>query len=162
MRSKRIALLPLLTLTLYISACTLVITPPPPAELSPNGVIFTAEQSEESLPWLVPEAEGVWTPTAADVAALEADLIPYLHTAENPWLRPEPPIWERVPDYKRQYLGILEDGEQVIYANFFCDAYSGEWREELVLVSDGGDCFFQVKYNVATGEFYDLSVNGEA
>jgi hypothetical protein len=67
-----------------------------------------------------------------------------------------------VPDYKRQYLGILENGEQIIYANFFCDATFEEWRQEFVLVNDGGDCFFQVKYNVATGEFYDFSVNGEA
>ncbi|MCC6456843.1 MAG: hypothetical protein IT328_17945 [Caldilineaceae bacterium] len=162
MRSKLILFLNVFALTLGLSACSLVITPMPPPQRSPNGVIFSAEQSAEVLPWLMSQAEGAWTPTDADVAALEADLLPFLHTAEHPWLRPEPPIWERVPDYRRQYLGMIENGEQVIYANFFCDANIGDWQQEFVLVNDGGDCFFQVKYNPATGEFYDFSVNGEA
>ena len=125
-------------------------------------MIFTAEQSEEFLPWLEPQAEGTWTPSDADVANLEGNLLPFLHTAEHRMWRPEPPIWERVPDYMRQYVGLIENGKQVIYANFFCDAYDMPWREDLVFVSDGGDCFFQVKYDIANGEFYDLNVHGEA
>jgi hypothetical protein len=95
MRSKLIVIFYVFALTLGLLACSLVITPPP--QRSPNGVIFSAEQSEEALPWLVPQAEGSWTPTDADVAALEADLLPFLHTAENPWLRPDPPSGSACP-----------------------------------------------------------------
>jgi hypothetical protein len=83
MRVNWVAHLCLLIATLAAGACTLVITPPPPAERSPNGVIFTAEQAGENLTWLNGEIEGVWTPTDADVVALEADLLPFLRTAEH-------------------------------------------------------------------------------
>lgn len=162
MRPKLIVVVCLLALTLGTSACTLTITPPPPAQRSSNGVIFTVEQTEEYRTWLDTQVEDVWLPTDADVAALEAALPSFLRTAEHPWLRPDPPIWERLPDYQRQYLGIIENGEQVIHANFFCDTLGIDWQEEYVLVEDGGDCFFRVKYQVERGEFYDFDVNGEA
>lgn len=150
-----------------LSACTLVITPEPASSqpapaLNPNGVIFTVEQTEASLIAIWPEPEGAWQPTAADIAKLEEDLPEFLKSAEDRHLRPDPPIWEREPEYMRQYLGIIEDGEQIIYANFFCTIHDIDWRNELVFVSDGGDCFFSVKYNPTSKEFFDLSVNGEA
>jgi hypothetical protein len=145
-----------------LAACQ-PIRPDASGQRSPNGVIFTAEQSQADLSWIDPQAEGTWTPTSADVAKLEADLIPFLQQAQHHWLRPDPPIWERAPDYKRQYLGLVKDGEQVIYANFFCQVDDGmDWKKEFVFVNDGGDCYFQVIYHVATGEFSDFSVNGEA
>jgi hypothetical protein len=27
---------------------------------------------------------------------------------------------------------------------------------------DGGDCYFQVKYNPQTGKFFDFAVNGQS
>ena len=149
-------------LMLGTTACTLTITPPAPAQRSANRVIFTAEEAEAYRNEINAQAAEFWTPADADVAALETDLPAFLQTAEHPWLRPSPPIWERVPDYQRQDLGILEEGERVIYANFFCNAHDIDWENELVFILDGGDCYFQVKYNVESGEFYDLSVNGEA
>lgn len=167
-----IALLAMLALT---GACTYMIPSPstspegpaptpeaPIPETNANGVIFTQRQTEASLDVVWPRPSGVWTPTTADIAQLEADLPAFLRTAENPWLRPDPPIWEREPDYMRQYLGIVENGAEIIYANFFCDAHDFDWRSKYYFVNDGGDCFFQVKYNPQTHEFFDLSVNGEA
>ena len=150
----------LLTFTLASAACNLVITPVPARELNPNGVIFKPEQTMTAIDVLGEGVEDTWTPSAADIAALEAGLPAFLQTAENPWLQDDPPIWERVPDYMRQYLGIVEDGQQIIYANFFCTINEMDWHSEYVFVMDGGDCFFQVKYNPESGEFFDLSVNG--
>jgi hypothetical protein len=65
-------------------------------------------------------------------------------------------------DYMRQYLGIIEGGEEIIYANFFCTDHETDWHNEFVFVMDGGDCFFSVKHNPGSGEFFDLSVNGES
>lgn len=156
---RKITMLMLL-LTLALAACNPVRPPEPNA--NSKGVIFTAEQSEAELYFIAPNATGAWQPSAADVAKLEADLPAFLQSAENPWLRTDPPIWEREPEYMRQYLGIVENGEKLIYANFFCSDSGGDWQEEFVLVMDGGDCYFQVKYNPTTGEFFDFSVNGEA
>jgi hypothetical protein len=173
MNLKGMALFCLLVLTMGSSACTVAITPPTPTaalptvtpspqfERSPNGVIFSAEQAEVQFPSIGMQVEGTWTPTDADVARLETVLPEFLRTTENPMWEPEPPIWERAPDYKRQYMGLIENGEQVIYANFFCSDHEN-WQEEIVFVLDGGDCYFQVKYNPQTDEFYDLSVNGQA
>lgn len=157
---KLFACLILLCFTLASAACNLVITPPPMPELNPNGVIFTPEQTT-AIDAIGERVEDAWTPTAEDVAKLEAGLPVFLQTAENPWLRTDPPIWEREPDYMRQYLGIVEDGEQIIYANFFCIINDMDWHSEYVFVMDGGDCFFQVKFDPESGEFFDLYVNGE-
>ena len=150
----------IILLTLALTACNPIRPLAPNA--SANSVIFTAEQSQAQLYFIAPNATGAWQPSAADVAQLEADLPAFLQSAENPWLRTDPPIWERAPDYMRQYLGIVENGQEVIYANFFCSDFDLDWQEEFVLVMDGGDCYFQVKYNPTTGEFYDFSVNGES
>lgn len=168
MKHKVLAFMLLLSLALSSAACNLVITPPPPGsapasavELNPHGVIFTAEQTAANLDVFGSNVKDTWTPAQADIAELEAALPAFLETAENQWLRDDPPIEERVPEYMRQYLGIVEEGKEIIYANFFCTINEMDWSNEYVLVMDGGDCFFQVKYNPATGEFFDLAVNGE-
>ncbi len=124
-----------------------------------QGVIFAASTEERDISFY--RGEGGWLPQPADIEALEAALIPFLRQAEHPWLRPEPPIWERVPTYVRQYRGVLVDGERVIYAAFFCRALDG-WQTEVIDILDGGDCYFQVGYNLDTNEFIYFSVNGES
>lgn len=56
---------------------------------------------------------------------------------------------------------MLVNGERVIYAAFFCRALD-DWQTEVIDILDGGDCYFQVGYNVDTGEFIYFSVNGES
>ncbi len=159
----------LIVLCLFIvigsAGCTLTIspaTPVPQPQDSANAVIFNAAQTTASLDAVGGNITGTWQPTPDDVAQLEADLPTFLMGAEHPWLRAEPPIWERAPRYKRQYLGIVEDGTRLIYANFFCTAGDESWRETFVFVMDGGDCYFQLKYNPQTHEFTAFSVNGES
>jgi hypothetical protein len=50
----------------------------------------------------------------------------------------------------------------LILGNFFCDSAGVDWRENLVSIEDGGDCYFQVEYDVDRGFFILLLVNGEA
>jgi hypothetical protein len=160
---RLIAILLGLIVMLASGACNLVITPQPAhPDRNPNGVIFSADQTQANLDVIWPAPEGTWTPTEADVLKLEADLPAFLQTAQHAWLRPDPPIWEREPEYMRQYLGIVEDGREIIYANFFCRSDDTDWRSEFVFVMDGGDCYFNVKYDPQSGEFFDFSVNGEA
>ena len=45
--------------------------------------------------------------------------------------------------------------------NYFCSD-EANWRQELVMVIDGGECYFQVEYDVEGGLFTKLLVNGEA
>ncbi len=104
-------------------------------------------------------AEGYWTPQATEVARLESALGPYLRQAA---LARSPDLWQRLPEYTRQYVGLLDDRRQRILVNAFRDDLGTDWRTTPVAVLDGGDCYFQVTYDVASGAFSDLTVNGEA
>ncbi len=66
--------------------------------------------------------------------------------------------------YKRQYVAILnEKGEKEIWINFFCEDFEfEEWRTELPLVEDGGNCFFNIKINLTTKSYKDLGINSIA
>ena len=66
--------------------------------------------------------------------------------------------------YKRQYVTVLnESGEKEVWINFFCSHNENfDWEKELVIVADGGNCYFNLKVNLTTGEFYDLRINGVA
>lgn len=129
-----------------------------------NSIIFPAEAVQEG--WWgeagYREAGESWTPQPEQIAALEAALVPFLQNADDPWLKPDPPIWERLPDYERQYAGLVEEGQRIIYGNFFCDGEIFEWQQEWIVVDDGGDCYFQIKYDVERDRLFDLSVNGAA
>jgi len=67
------------------------------------------------------------------------------------------------PDrYYRQYLGVMIDSRKFVFINAFCDEKPREtWRERLVDVCGGG-CSWGVVYEVATGEFSHLEMNGVA
>jgi hypothetical protein len=65
--------------------------------------------------------------------------------------------------YKRQYIAIVnEKGETEVWVNCFCDKKEKTWKKEIILVDDGGNCFFNVKINVTKGKYYELNVNGSA
>lgn len=102
-----------------------------------------------------------WTPAEEDILALESRLASFLQENPDRFSSHKMPVWERLDEYNRQYIGIVLDGKQVIYANYFCDSV-GDWQKEFVFVADGGDCFFQFQYDVDLAEYFDLQVNGNA
>lgn len=134
---------------------------PPALPENQYWVIFTQERAEEMgiAPWLV-KADDFWTPSADDILKLEEGLAEYLSRNSGAFSS-QPPAWERLDEYRRQYLGYEIGGKKIIYGNFFC-SQEDQWRGELILVMDGGDCYFQVEYDVASREFIKLLVNGEA
>jgi hypothetical protein len=119
---------------------------------------------------IIVSGQDYWTPSLPDVLALEKRLPDYLRRTlcDDPPVGPQFcgwgrfPLWMKVPTYKRQYVGVVRDGRRVIFANFFCEVFNKKWRSEPVFVLDGGDCFVQVNYDVKSGLFSDLMVNGEA
>jgi hypothetical protein len=72
-----------------------------------------------------------------------------------------------LPTYKRQYVPFVSaTGEKEVWVNCFCtDGASWKhdyWREDVVFVMDGGNCYFNVMINLTKGLCYDLMVNGHA
>jgi hypothetical protein len=64
----------------------------------------------------------------------------------------------------RQYVAVInKNGEKEVWVNFFCDAWeSDNWKKELMLVFDGGNCYFSLKINLTKKTYSDLSINGIA
>lgn len=77
-----------------------------------EGIIFNAQAAERSkLSQLLPrEIEGYWPPTQNDVMQMEAELKTYLKQTAQPERKR---MWEELTDYKRQYAGIVRNGQQV-------------------------------------------------
>lgn len=66
-------------------------------------------------------------------------------------------------NYRRQYIAVINrKGEKVVWVNFFCDSNNLEWRKEVIVVEDGGNCYFNLKINLSTKAVYELFVNGYA
>ena len=68
--------------------------------------------------------------------------------------------FEERSSYIYQYQAT---SKKTIRINAMCHVFSKEGlNEEFVLVFDGGSCYFEVKYNIKTGKFTDLFVNGSS
>lgn len=66
-------------------------------------------------------------------------------------------------NYKRQYVVVMNDyGEKVVWINCFCGDFDFNWKKTVIIVMDGGNCFFNLRINLTKGEYYLLMVNGQA
>jgi hypothetical protein len=65
--------------------------------------------------------------------------------------------------YKRQYVAITNSkGEKEVWVNCFCGAGNTDWKKKLIIVDDGGNCYFTLKINLTRGKYYEFMVNGDA
>ena len=65
--------------------------------------------------------------------------------------------------YRRQYVAIINDkGEKMVWINFFCSSFGDDWRRHVVVVFDGGACFFRLIINLSLRKVVDLKTNGIA
>lgn len=144
-------------------------TAPQPAGVSPTiigsdtfeGAIFPAGYVTDLDLWMGYAFSDYWTPSETDIYAFEGGIRDFLIQTADPRFYQQPPVWDRLPEYKRQYFGVMIDGRRLLFANFFC-INDPNWTTDLVVVLDGGECFWHVMYDPATGEYLNLQVNGEA
>jgi hypothetical protein len=151
-----------LVLILFLIACT---SQPAPNAEGENWVAFSADkaQADQMLDWLFPADAEYWSPTKADIRAIESGLPAYLQENKSAFYMTETLVWEKLDEYNRQYVGIVLEGRKIIYASYLCRiGEDTNWKEQFIFVADGGACYFQFKFNTSTGEFFDLLVNGEA
>ena len=66
--------------------------------------------------------------------------------------------------YKRQYIPFIDKaGNKKIWVNCFCSNFDNDfphWKKSIVIVSDGGSCFFNLIINLNENSFSNLEVNG--
>jgi hypothetical protein len=66
--------------------------------------------------------------------------------------------------YYKQLIPIINSkGEKEVWVNCFCDIEGTPfWKKSIVLLLDGGSCYFNLKINLTKGVVYDFMVNGVA
>jgi len=105
-----------------------------------------------------------WTPTDAQIAALEPTLASVIATHLQATGSQASP-----GDYYRQYAGFTIRGRRVIYVNGVAStaieqtdpAHAFDWHTQAVQVCDGGPITFGVEYDVATTYFSLFAFNGD-
>jgi hypothetical protein len=65
---------------------------------------------------------------------------------------------------KRQYVSVInEKGEKEVWINFFNNDWeSDSWKTDLMIVHDGGNCYFNLKVNLTNKTYSELGINGYA
>lgn len=115
--------------------------------------------------YLVNPRAGVqgWQPSQADIDDLEANLDQISSLKErggNPSRRIESP-----DQYFRQYLGVLISDKKRIFVNAtrrFMGDDESEWHRHLVVIVDGGKCYWRAYYDPITHQFSNLMINAVA
>jgi len=139
--------------------------PQPRVPSGPAVAIRAAILPVESAPELLEQCsrdtlspvESFWLPSQLEVNALETRLPGYLE--ERGWPAPSKPLHV----YVRQYAGVVSRGRRVIYTSFLHESSLPdfpEWHLQAAIVCDGGDHYWGIAYDVATGEFVPPEYNG--
>jgi hypothetical protein len=125
-----------------------------------KGVIIPKEYFPDVNRMPVSGVSECWTIEKFDFEDLDNRLEKYLREEAKlrSWNKQLP---NKFRNYKRQYVGVVVDGSKRIFINFFCHI-SGSWNDRFVQILDGGDCYFQVEYDIGTQKFLNLQINGEA
>jgi hypothetical protein len=144
-----------------------------------DGVIVSAQFAPRFLSRPRGTAD-YWTPTRTDVFQMEARLQRYVH--EQALGRPLD-----LARHRRHYVGVRNGQRKLVWVEFTCemalherdyscspafvkshqemkDSCPFDWRihELNSMVSDGGDCFCEVTYAPATGQFLGFRCHGVA
>ena len=111
-----------------------------------------------------PHFDGTWLPTEADVRAMESrfsSLSRLMRDNERDWT---PDQMSHPEHFYRQYFGLIVGKRKIIYISTLCDkpTKADKWEQHLVVVCDGGGCYWGVVYDTESGKFSDLDTNGIA
>ncbi len=125
------------------------------------------------LKWLVSLPVETWEPVSKDWKEIDN----VLHQAEcdSIFNFMKAPRLKNIRNYfYRQYVFYKNDkGQKVVYINAFCELLQfpteidnetvwteWDWKNQIVFVEDGGDCFWQIKINLDEQKYFDFRING--
>lgn len=102
------------------------------------------------------------TLTASGVNALEV-VVDSMYRAFSNDLRKTPKSLRPLTRYRRQYLAIRDGkGRRLLWINFHCTTLTADWKHDVVVVDDGGGCFFRILVDRSKRKVISRSVNGVA
>jgi hypothetical protein len=134
-----------------------------------TGVIVSENGASEFSYLFDQDLTEFWEPSIDDVSRAEECIRQLLVSIQqNPELDAYQKedtafILENLVDYRRQYVGIVVDGEQRIWTNsFFSEKSFPDWRRVPVDVDGGGNHFWQIEYILPTDECIHFYVHGQS
>jgi hypothetical protein len=102
---------------------------------------------------------GEWDPTPKMLNDLKNQIESYVQSQAKAQGR-ELKNWQ---DYTFQYQGQEEKGRKYIFVNALCNQRDRQGLDKkIVIIFDGGSCYFNVKYDPSQKVFFALFINGEA
>lgn len=119
-----------------------------------------------------PTREQRFTPTIKEIDEMEIELRQFFKKMKS---TNNSAPHKNLKKYVRQYIGFInQDGNRIVYLSARWDGYSliemikgyskptDSWKENWIITFDGGNKYWQIKYNLDKGEFFDHMVNGVA
>lgn len=131
-----------------------------------TGVIFSEERASEFRFLFSEESTNFWEPSVEDVTRAEACIREFVAAVEKDpqaYQREDAGfILENLREYRRQYVGLVVDGEKLVWINsfYFEDRYQ-DWESAPVYVLDGGNHFWQIEYVPLKDTCNHFYVHGE-
>ena len=109
------------------------------------GVIIPAQRARTLSLWTRRQFSDFWTPSTVDIILAEKFIRMYMSDKM-------PDNYARINEYKRQYFGIIVNGQKRIYCHFiFPDEHLAKWRKEPVYIADAtGKEFFPIEYDITS------------
>ena len=118
--------------------------------------LFTRAEAGDT--W-VKVSGGSWDPSPTMLTDLKAQIESYVKSQA----KAQGKELKRWQDYTFQYQARKEKGRKYIFINALC-ASTDQQRldKQIIVILDGGGCFFNLKYDPGQKVFFDLFINGEA
>ena len=127
--------------------------------LNSHKVILPAESGME---WLFGKNYKNWNPSDDDIEAADKLFIEGFNDQKRGTV--DRVLYRKPEEYYRQYVGVTDStGDKIIWINCFCDKEADtfkDWKERIIRVSDGGNCFINVKTNISKNKYTEFNVNG--
>lgn len=131
-------------------------TPSLPTPTFPYAILPPETAGEQGADRML-QADELWLPETADIVAMEAALADYVDGLTGE----QQTAGIKARDYWRQYVGFMRGGQHYIFGNYFCRE-EANWQTDLLIISDGGDCYVEVVYNLERNTIEQFIVHGEA
>ena len=136
------------------------------------GVIFSNEKAYHILNQcsrMTPKmVKSYWVPSKEEVAKLEEKFDDFFYDSFKMEKRHSNKMKDfmrvYLPNYYRQYAGIIVNSRKIIYVNFFHKKHlknfpDVNWVEEPITPCYGGYLYFGVEYDLYQRKFYNLIFN---
>ena len=139
-----------------------------------NDFRHTVFSDTTQIKWIIKDFVAFWTPGSDDISRMDLILDKAINVEKKDYWRHLTSATYK--NYYQQYIFYKDTrGDSIVCINAFCYLLEGpvdsagklvmkpiDWRNNLIIVNDGGDCFWTIKINLSKMTYFDFMVNGVA